>query len=212
MQVEATVPRGIRKVDEGLPSVGDWAGQEPFKSVRFDGRKAAELLSLIAGGASIKSACEQLGMARMTVQIWAMKDRSFKSGLARAEEVRFLALADDMVAFCQGEGGHFVSFIKQTGGRRRRTTDEQHGDIAWVRTRLKVAQWFVEHRLPAIYGKMAEVLPDAAPPPTAPQWLKQCSPQTQMRVAEVLARAKAEGESRIPVERDGDFDRNGDPD
>jgi len=65
------------------------------RRVKFNGRKRAELLTLIASGKSLTSACGLIGVCRQTVYIYAREHPEFDMKLREAETERDVIMTSD---------------------------------------------------------------------------------------------------------------------
>lgn len=195
---EVQTNRG-RKADRYVRPPGEFAHE--FEHRAFDAKKAARVLELIAEGRSQDEACKAMGnaLSRKTIQIWALKSPGFAKGLEMATRLRFLAAADNMFSIADDGSRDFLAIKVQSRGKT--VTRQLPNPINLQRDalRIRTLQWLLPKVLPDKYGLlMGTEAPDK--PADAPTWLKLCSPKTQFEVATALAKAKAEGESRVVLQ------------
>jgi hypothetical protein len=105
----------------------------------FSAEIADRLLSLIEEGASLRRACEEVGVARRTVRTWLAEFPDFAQEHRAACQLRLQSLSDDVVDLADGAVG---------------------GDNAAVQAaRLQVdsRRWLLSKLAPATYGDKIEV-------------------------------------------------------
>jgi hypothetical protein len=186
---------------------GDWAHEFEYRA--FDAKKAAKLLDLIAGGLSQKKACEAMNhtVTRKTIQIWALRSPGFAAGLEQAMRIRWHLLADEMLEIADDASGDYRQAIEVVHGKKVQVKVADPLRLRRDQLRIATIKWALYHGLPDRYGSLVGMGPPEKPV-DAPAWLKLCSPETQLRVAKELARARAEGESRLIEQEPADDDRD----
>jgi hypothetical protein len=185
-----------RKADRYLRPPDEFVHE--FEHRAFDSKKAAKVLQLIAEGRSQDAACKMIGsgMSRVTLQVWALQLPGFAKGLEMATRLRFMAAADDMLSIASDGSKDFVATKVQSKGKTVTRRLANPVNLQRDALRIRTLQWLLPKVLPDKYGLlMGTEAPDK--PADAPAWLKLCSPKTQFEVAVALAKAKAEGESRV---------------
>lgn len=196
--------RGGRKnaVEDGMRPPGKFHWELDHHA--FDSRKAACLLTLIADGHSQDSACRAMGnkLSRKTIQAWALKDTEFAAGLALAERARLLGMVDGVMDMIADHSQDFItdrwSEVDPNTGNVVERTRRVHNPSAFRRTQLAVStlKFLVTYGVPDRFGAFAGAQ-QAGPPMEVPAWVRAASPETQMELIMVLAKAKREGESRV---------------
>lgn len=124
------------------------------KIVRYTEEVAAKICDELAEGKTLRSICEQDGMpSESTIRGWAIDlDHPFAAQYARAREVGYQKMADDLVDIADGKT------VKWTDDDADAATDAVNPNVV-QRDRLRVdtRKWLLSKALPKIYGEKSTV-------------------------------------------------------
>jgi hypothetical protein len=117
---------------------------------------ADEVCRRLAGGESLRAICRDEGIPdESTVRLWALDDREgFAAQYARAREVQFLAIADELLEIADDGRNDWM----QRRGNDERGGWELNGEhIQRSRVRIDTRKWMLSKMLPKVYGDKTEV-------------------------------------------------------
>jgi hypothetical protein len=117
---------------------------------------ADEICRRLAGGESLRAICRDEGIPdESTVRLWALDDREgFAAQYARAREVQFLAIADELLEIADDGSNDWM----QRTGKGKSGGWELNGEhIQRSRVRIDTRKWILSKMLRKIYGDKAEV-------------------------------------------------------
>ena len=117
---------------------------------------ADEVCRRLAGGESLRAICRDEGIPHeLTVRLWALDDREgFAAQYARAREVQFLAIADELLEIADDGRNDWM----QRRGNDERGGWELNGEhIQRSRVRIDTRKWMLSKMLPKVYGDKTEV-------------------------------------------------------
>ena len=117
---------------------------------------ADEVCRRLAGGESLRAICRDEGIPdESTVRLWALDDREgFAAQYARAREVQFLAIADELLEIAD-DGRN--DWMQRRGNDERRGWELNGEHIQRSRVRIDTRKWMLSKMLPKIYGNKTEV-------------------------------------------------------
>lgn len=129
----------FREVARGRPSL-------------FTPELAEQICERLADGESLRAICrdEQMPNER-TVRRWALDNEEFSPQYARAREIGYLGMADDLIEIADESGGD--SYTDDDGNERT-----NHEAVARSRLRVDTRKWVLSKALPKIYGDRSETL------------------------------------------------------
>jgi Bacteriophage Sf6, terminase small subunit-like len=117
---------------------------------------ADEVCRRLAGGESLRAICRDEGIPdESTVRLWALDDREgFAAQYARAREVQFLAIADELLEIADDGRNDWM----EREGKDERGGCELNGEhIQRSRVRIDTRKWMLSKMLPKVYGDKTEV-------------------------------------------------------
>ena len=117
---------------------------------------ADEVCRRLAGGESLRAICRDEGIPdESTVRFWALDDREgFATQYARAREVQFLAIADELLEIADDGSNDWM----QRTSKDKSGGWELNGEhIQRSRVRIDTRKWILSKMLPKVYGDKAEV-------------------------------------------------------
>ena len=117
---------------------------------------ADEVCRRLAGGESLRAICRDEGIPdESTVRLWALDDREgFATQYARAREVQFLAIADELLEIAD-DGRN--DWMQRRGNDERRGWELNGEHIQRSRVRIDTRKWMLSKMLPKVYGDKTEV-------------------------------------------------------
>ena len=115
---------------------------------------ADEVCRRLAGGESLRAICRDEGIPdESTVRLWALDDREgFAAQYARAREVQFLAIADELLEIADDGRNDWMQRTGNDGG-----WDLNGEHIQRSRVRIDTRKWMLSKMLPKVYGDKTEV-------------------------------------------------------
>ena len=116
----------------------------------FTQEKADEICELLKQGKSLRKACEETGTKAPTVLGWTEAHSSFGEQYAKAREIGYLLLADDLLEISD-DSAHDTYEDEQ--GNQRTNTEV----VARSRLRVDSRKWMLSKMLPKIYGEKLEL-------------------------------------------------------
>jgi hypothetical protein len=107
----------------------------------------AKICEQLAEGRTLRSICEQEGMpSEVTIRSWAMElDRPFAAQYARAREVGYQKMADDLIDIADGKDVAWTEADKVDGDGNRDAVQRD-------RLRVDTRKWLLSKALPKVYG------------------------------------------------------------
>jgi len=124
----------------------------------FTQEKADEICELLKQGKSLRKACEATGTKAPTVLDWTEAHSSFGEQYAKAREIGYLLLADDILEISDDSTSD--TYEDEQGNQRTNTEV-----VARSRLRVDSRKWMLSKMLPKIYGeKLAIGGADDLPP------------------------------------------------
>ena len=127
----------------------DAAATNRRANMAFDQAKADIICQRLAEGESLRAICRDSGMPKApTVILWVNTNSEFAEQYARAREIGYLRLADEIVDIADE-----VSF-EPVQGLDGETKEVRVDSTAVARNRLRVdtRKWMLSKMLPKIYG------------------------------------------------------------
>ena len=126
----------------------------------FNQQTADAVCELLADGKSLRAACEELGVKRTTIHDWARDVKEFSDQYARAREIGYKLLADQILEIADTPLLGVETKIKDDGSR-----EVTEGDMLGHR-KLQVdsRKWMLSKMLPKIYGDKLEIGSDPEKP------------------------------------------------
>lgn len=125
----------------------------------YDQAKADRICELLSQGKSLRKAAEAEGMSHATVLLWVKENQAFSDQYARAREIGYQLLADELVDIA--DDGSNDSYVDDDGKVR---TDAEV--VARSRLRLDTRKWLLSKMLPKVYGDRVHQMlsaPDGGP-------------------------------------------------
>lgn len=111
----------------------------------FDQAKADRICERLAKGESLRKAAEAEDSNHSTVLLWVKEHKDFANQYARAREIGYQLLADEIVE------------ISDDGSNDTYTTENgpavNHDVIARSRLRVDTRKWMLSKMLPKVYGE-----------------------------------------------------------
>jgi len=106
-----------------------------------------EILLRLTEGETLREICRTAGMpSDRTVRRWALDDvAGFGARYARAREIGYLAMADEIIELCDNKDGDF--YLDDEGRRR-----PDHAAVHRSRLHVDTRKWLLAKCLPKIYG------------------------------------------------------------
>lgn len=111
----------------------------------YDQAKADRICEALSQGKSLRKAAEAEDMSHATVLLWVKENQAFSDQYARAREIGYQLLADELVEIA--DDGSNDSYVDDDGKVR---TDAEV--VARSRLRLDTRKWLLSKMLPKIYG------------------------------------------------------------
>jgi hypothetical protein len=124
------------------------AGNPAGRPSDYTAELAAMICERLTDGESQRSICRDEGMpAERTVRRWALENEEFSPQYARAREIGYLCMADEMleIADTTQEG---VKILEKTSGKETVTGDM----IEHRRLQVDTRKWMLARMLPKIFG------------------------------------------------------------
>jgi hypothetical protein len=119
---------------------------------KFTAALGARICSRLAAGETLRAICRDEDMPpRSTVRGWALDNEAFSEQYARAREIGYQDLADDLIEI----------------------SDDKLGDPARDRLRVDTRKWLLSKALPKLYGdKLQHTGGGEGAPPIAVQFIE----------------------------------------
>jgi hypothetical protein len=116
--------------------------------------KGRAVCKLLADGWTLNQACQQLGLAGRTVRRWALDNDDFAPQYARARELGYQAMADELIEISDDGRNDWMSIL----GKNGQAIDVPNKEVI-DRSKLRVdtRKWLLSKALPKIYGDKLDV-------------------------------------------------------
>jgi hypothetical protein len=123
---------------------------------KFTQAIADQICERLAAGETLRSICEVEGMPpENTVRRWAIDvDNPFSAQYARAREVGYEKMADELLEIADDGTNDFIERSKESGDTYK-VVDQEH--IARSRLRVETRKWLLSKALPKVYGEKSTV-------------------------------------------------------
>lgn len=116
--------------------------------------KGRAICKLLADGWTLNQACKQLGLASRTVRRWVLDNDDFAPHYARAREIGYQSMADELIEISDDGRNDWMEIISKSG----QAIDVPNKEVI-DRSKLRVdtRKWLLSKALPKIYGDKVEV-------------------------------------------------------
>lgn len=115
----------------------------------FTQEKADAVCAALKQGMTLREACRQTGMPPApTVQEWIQKNEAFAEQYARAREIGYHAMADEIVEISDDGSNDWM--VRKQGNDEVEVVNHEH--ISRSRLRVDTRRWLLSKALPKIYG------------------------------------------------------------
>lgn len=106
------------------------------------------ICKLLAEGLTLNQVCERLQLASRTVRRWAMENDEFAPHYARARELGYQKMADELIDIADDGRNDWMDI--QRGKETIRVVDKEA--VARSQIRIDTRKWILAKALPKIYG------------------------------------------------------------
>lgn len=124
----------------------------------FNQVAADAVCDLIRDGKSLRAACRELELAPSTILLWSKENKEFSEQYARAREVGYKLLADEIIDIADEKEVQVRYDGEDT------ILDLSPTAIARNRLRVDTRKWMLSKMLPKIYGDKLELTGDKENP------------------------------------------------
>ena len=124
----------------------------------FNQVAADAVCDLIRDGKSLRAACRELELAPSTILLWSKENKEFSEQYARAREVGYKLLADEIIDIADEKEVQVRYDGEDT------ILDLSPTAIARNRLRVDTRKWMLSKMLPKIYGDKLELSGDKENP------------------------------------------------
>ena len=124
----------------------------------FNQVAADAVCDLIRDGKSLRAACRELELAPSTILLWSKENKEFSEQYARAREVGYKLLADEIIDIADEKEVQVRYDGEDT------ILDLSPTAIARNRLRVDTRKWMLSKMLPKIYGDKLEISGDKENP------------------------------------------------
>lgn len=138
------------------------ASKSPQRKRRKSGytpAKGRAICKLLAEGLTLNQVCERLQLASRTVRRWALDNEEFAPQYARARELGYQKMADELVEIADDARNDWMS-IKSKSGQEIEVPNREVVDRS--KLRIDTRKWLLSKALPKIYGDKLDVKHDGS--------------------------------------------------
>lgn len=139
-------------------------GNDPLGRGRptiFNQEVADAICDALAKGATLRAVCRDPGMPHeSTVRLWARQNNEFYPQYARARELGYECMADEIIEISDDSSGDVAAAGDDDNAPRANSEF-----VARSRLRVDTRKWLLSKALPKVYGdKLAHTGPDGESP------------------------------------------------
>lgn len=113
----------------------------------YNQETADAVCKLLIDGKSLRAACRELDLAPPTILLWTKSNKEFAEQYARAREIGYHLLADEIIEISDEAD---VEVVTQNG---KEELDLSATAISRNRLRVDSRKWMLSKMLPKIYGE-----------------------------------------------------------